>query len=138
MSIVAWDGKTLAADRMALFGDTQMPFSKIRRLEDCVVAWVGRLEHGAVLLEWIAGRHEWPAFQNEDHFTTLIVAKTNLCHFYEQSPIPITVENPFMAWGIGREVAIGAMAMGADARKAVELASIYCSGCGFGVDAFDL
>jgi len=50
MSIVAWDGKTLAADRMALFGDTQMPFSKIRRLDDCIVAWVGRLEHGIVLL----------------------------------------------------------------------------------------
>ena len=43
-----------------------------------------------------------------------------------------------MVWGDGQEVAMGALAMGADAIKAVEITSKYCDSCGCGIDAYNL
>jgi ATP-dependent protease HslVU (ClpYQ) peptidase subunit len=48
------------------------------------------------------------------------------------------VEDPFMAWGSGRDFALGAMAMGATAREAVAVACRFNVYCGNGIDAFDL
>lgn len=44
------------------------------------------------------------------------------------------VVKAFHAIGSGRGEALGAMAMGADARRAVEIASRLNVGCGLGVD----
>jgi len=46
--------------------------------------------------------------------------------------------NSFMAWGSGRDYAMGAMEMGADARRAVEVTNVHSTDCGFGVEAYDL
>jgi len=74
----------------------------------------------------------------KDAWGTLIVAGRDGCFFYERYGVPIKVEDPFMAWGAGREAALGAMEMGADAIRAVGVASRWVTGCGRGCDWFEV
>ena len=48
---------------------------------------------------------------------------------------PFQVEAEFHAFGSGFEIALGALAMGASAIRAVEIASVYDQGTGGGVDS---
>ncbi len=142
MTVIAWDGKRLAADRQATNADMRAKVSKARRLSGgCVVAFTGELEKGLVLTRWYeegALPERWPAFQKTDDWTRLIIADANGVRVYEKELVPQTFDETFMAWGSGRDFAMGAMAMGADAKQAVEVASMFNVYCGGGVEVFDL
>lgn len=144
MSVIAWDGKSLAADRQCTTADLRALVSKIRRLSDgTVLAWTGKHEMGLALARWYeegADRAKWPKFQEdkEDWCRLIVATNSGRVIFYEQLPEPQEVLDTFMAWGSGRDFAIGAMGMGADARTAVEIASRFSVGCGYGVDVFEL
>jgi hypothetical protein len=95
-----------------------------------------------------------PEFQKTDDWTRLIVVKVgnivqcDACFgvgsrstsvfFFERVPYPLIPDSLCCAWGSGAEYAMAAMAMGADARKAVEIAGRFSITCGLGVDAFDV
>ena len=145
MSVIAWDGKTLAADRMATAGCMRKTATKIFKLESGeVLAFSGIVEQALVLMAWFKDGQDpakWPAFQRKDgdDWTIMVVAyEVDELFTYQQEPVAQPVEDPYMAWGEGREFAMGAMAMGANARLAVEVTSRLCVSCGQGVDAFDL
>ena len=143
MSVVAWDGKTLAADRQAGCAGLRIETRKIWRQEDgTVLAFTGSIDSMMMLLRWYregAKVEQWPASQARKDWTRLIVVKPNLTiNVYERYPEPEIVIYAPTAWGAGRDYAIGAMAMGADARKAVEVTNQFSESCGFGVDAFDV
>lgn len=142
MSVIAWDGKSIVADKMASLCGMQSKVTKLFKLNDGKIGGVvGDLAQGLVLVEWYNnGRDEksWPAFQKDDDFTYLIVADSDGVVFYEQQPIAIKVEDEFHAWGSGCGYAMAAMYMGADAKKAVEVACHFDSYCGNGIDEFIL
>ena len=141
MSIVAWDGKILAADKLVVSGELRSSGTKIVRLETGeILAWTGECGGGMALVHWFKhGRlkEDWPEMQKTPDWTRLIVADESIAYFYEREPFPQIVADPFMAWGNGRDYAIGAMAMGADAKQAVEVANRFCISCGGGVDFFE-
>jgi len=142
MTVIAWDGKTLAADKQTNRGDAIGTCTKIFKLHDgTVVSFCGALSKGLVLFDWYRNgckEEEWPEFQKSDSVTILVVVKDGKCIEYEGVSNPISCEDEFSAWGSGMEFAIGAMAMGATAVEAVEIASYHCEGCGRGVDSFDV
>ena len=142
MSTVAWDGKTLAADCMGVSSGVRTRVAKIVRLGDGrVVAWTGMQEHGLSLLHWYtdgAAPETYPAFQRTKHWTRFIVASPHVVVFFEQEPVAQPVVGRPCAWGSGRDFALGAMACGADARKAVEIASIWDIYTGMGCQAYDV
>ena len=41
MTVIAWDGKTLAADRRACLGNLYRTIHKLHRLSDCLCASAG-------------------------------------------------------------------------------------------------
>lgn len=142
MSVIAWDGKTLAADRQGTICDTNVTVSKIRKSSDgTILAWVDSHEGGMAMALWFekgADPEMLPDTQNKDDWSRLITLLPNGQIFtYELQGIPLPILDPFAAWGAGRDFALGAMAMGADARKAVEIASKFNVYCGMGVEAFD-
>lgn len=141
MSVVAWDGRYLAADMQATVAEMRVSISKIRRIKSGeVVAWTGAHEHGLRLMQWYvdgADPLQWPEFQRGEHWTRLIVAGPDGVKHYEQEPVAQEVHNPFMAWGSGRDFAMGAMAAGANAEAAVCCANRFNIHCGCGVELFD-
>ena len=141
MSIVAWDGKSIAADKMSISDGMCTTVTKIVRLDDGrVAAWVGETSIGLALLEWIktGNPDKWPVTQRTENWACLIVANWDGVIFYEREPFAQEVHEPFMAWGSGRDFAIGAMAMGANAKQAVEIANTFSTTCGNGIRCFNL
>lgn len=143
MTVIAYDGRTLAADKRATCSGLAVTATKIRRLESGeVMAYTGDQDTGEILMQWYecgADPLLWPtAQQSSKNWTRLIVADADGCKFFEQRHIAIAVEDAFAAWGSGRDFAIAALHCGKSAREAVEVASAYCITCGNGVDSFDL
>jgi len=142
MTVIAWDGAILAADKQITYGDTIKTCTKIFKVGDDAVAFCGTNATAMRLLDWYrsgSDKKKWPeSLQMGDYYCEMIVANKDGVKVYQQQPYPTFVEGHFTAWGAGREVAIGAMAMGADAVRAVEIASYHCEGCGRGIDFFEV
>lgn len=140
MSVVVWDGKIIAADCQAVYGDTVSTIRKIFLLENGeVVGVTGALDAAATVIRWYkqgADPEKWPEIQKTDNWARIIVASKNRICFAEKTPDFVDVVDSFAAWGCGREAALGALEMGADAIKAVEVASKWINGCGRGCDSF--
>lgn len=143
MSVVAWDGTTLAADRMANNQGLCYAANKVSRLDDgTLLAITGYQGSANAMIAWyVAGAdpETFPKWQDDkDKWSRLIVVNTRgECFWYEQYPYPTPLLNPPMAWGAGQDFALGAMLAGTDARRAVEIANELCDSCGLGVESYD-
>lgn len=140
MSVVVWDGNGLAADRQATSYDTRVQTQKVFMAHDGnVVAFTGSMGAGYELIEWYNNGRivaEYPAIQKTDDWARLIVCSKDGCWSYEQSHIPMKVLDKYAAFGSGADFARGALAMGADAIRAVQVANQFNVYCGYGVDYF--
>ena len=137
MSVIAWDGRTVAADRQVTEGDIPHLCRKIFRLRGGdIVAFVGDMRHGLELVAWFkAGGHvrAYPKARKSDSATLIVFQTGGHVFEFDGGPQKMPVPDKFMAWGSGKGPALGAMAMGADARRALKIASRYNSACGMGV-----
>lgn len=145
MTTIAWDGKTLAADKMGDRSGLRTTLTKIWRWHgtpQIILAGCGRIDHVVALKDWYengAIPENYPAFQsNDDKGSTLIVVRGALVFVYQATSVPVPIENCFDAWGSGRDFAISGMSLGLTAREAVEHAAKFDTGTGCGVDAFDV
>ena len=143
MSVVAWDGKSIAADKQATAGGLRHTTTKLRRLDSGeVLAWTGDQDSAGMVAKWYADGADpakWPESQKDkDDWSRLIVATADSVKVFERQPVFSLIEDQFLAWGSGRDFAIGAMARGASAKEAVEVAMKFDAGCGLGVDVVDL
>jgi hypothetical protein len=142
VSVVAWDGKSIAADKQATSSGLRIRTTKMRELGSEVLAWTGDQGSGEAVAQWYADGADpakWPESQKDkEDWARLIVAGANGVKCYERQPIPVRVEDEFQAWGAGRDYALGAMARGATAREAVEIAMRFDASCGLGIDEFKL
>lgn len=144
MTVIAWDGKTIAADKQSTNGGMKILTNKLVRLDNgTVLASTGSTDSGRALIDWYirsdGKKDEWPKCQQDkDRWAYLVVATPKGVHWYEQECVLIPVVGPFQAWGSGQDFAMAAMAMGATAKEAVELANSLSSTCGMGVDVVEL
>jgi hypothetical protein len=141
MTTIAWDGERLAADCQTVINDTRSPVDKIWQLPNghvCAVS--GDLDYGMEMVDWYANgaiREKLPAVQGSDCWVRLTVARgRGDCIFYERYGIAIKVMAKHCAWGSGAKFALGALTMGADAHRAVEVAILHDINSGFGVKCF--
>ena len=148
MTIIVWDGTTLAADKRAIQADLHRTVTKIRKIRGHLCGCTGDLDLAQEMFEWFengATKETLPACQRtDDKWQTFVVVTPDKRFLkYERSHLPIdyTEEVLYRGWyacGSGRDFAYGAMHMGANARLAVEIASHYCGSCGSGVDTLTL
>lgn len=141
MTIIVWTGQHIAADKLSEMEGLKRTTCKLKRVGAKVLAIVGEHTAGLGLFKWYeegADPEKYPKRQETDDWTRLIVADAQGCVYYERTPWPVKVEDPFSAWGSGRDIAMGALAMGADARRAVEITCEFYTNCGLGVDVIDL
>lgn len=143
MTCIAWDGKTLAADKRATNGTARNTVTKIYRAGDVLVGVSGDLAFGMQLLEWVmAGRNPdtFPASQREEKTwqPMLVIEADGTMARYEQTPYPIRWQDAFGAIGSGRDYALAAMHLGKTAEEAVAVATAFDPGCGNGIDTLTL
>jgi hypothetical protein len=143
MTVIAWDGKTLAADKRATNGTLYRTVTKIFRVGDCLVGYAGDPAFGNEMCAWLrAGEKiaDFPTGQRDkdDWAGTLVIRSNGVIQKYERTPYPITFEDKHHAIGCGRDFALAAMYLGKTAREAVEVTCALDSGCGNGVDTLTL
>src|SRR4051812_31749209 len=106
MSIIAWDGETLAADRQATMAEMRRPVRKIWRLKNGeLVGITGNEGGGRELAKWYedgADPAKYPPMQATPEWVRLTVISTDGVRDYEQRPVPLITLDKFMAWGSGR------------------------------------
>lgn len=149
MTIIVWDGKTLVADKQATEGSVLQTVTKIRKItsgkqKGWLIGAAGATAQCNMMMGWFeagANPNNFPhSLQKEDGFAAHMVAISpeGVVHKYEFVPFPIIFEDQFYAAGTGRDLAIGALAMGADAKTACEIACTYSTDCGVGMDIINL
>jgi len=144
MTVIAWDGKTLAVDsQVSDSTGYKQAADKIWRFEygdekpDALLAVFGVLAHGAPLVEWFKSGatpsdYPFPASTvNEFVGTSLVVVSGNQVMEYGASPYPdIQPISVKQAWGSGGQMALGAMLAGYTAVQAAQLSCKHITTCG--------
>lgn len=146
MTVIAWDGKRLAADRR-LNGGTgyqNASVTKIKRLPSgALLGCCGGMSFCQAIFAWMEAGADpdlvdktW--FEHEEMSAQAILILPDKTILLYEHVIPIPIESPFYAIGSGGSYATAAMHLGQNASKAVEIACMYDSECGNGVDVLEL
>ena len=133
MSTVAYKDGIIAGDTKLTDGNLKLHAQKIYRVHDKLLVglagdWLGCLK----FLNWIQQNNHYPEitvgwnFEEKDtlKFEALVADKDSIA-VYDHCMIKMYIDETFWAAGSGRDIAIGAMAHGATAEEAVEIATEY-------------
>ena len=144
MSVVAIKEGIIVSDRQGTSGNIKCACTKLRVVQGpnskVAVAITGTLHHMAPLLDWWNFANpvgEVPVFQKTSDWSRLILAyPSGLVEVIEDHGYTYRIDGNkgFYAFGSGREVAVGAMAVGATAEIAVRTAAAWSADCGMGFD----
>lgn len=142
MTVIAWDGKTLAADKRATSGGLIRTVTKVRRIGHLLVAGSGDFDMVVAAFAWVEGGRKpeefTSAMRDKDTSADILVIEEGRIMKYERTPHPMIFEDQHFAMGAGRDYAMAAMYLGSDAREAVAVASALESSCGNGIDTLTL
>lgn len=148
MTIVAWDGKTFAADKQSTIGGLKRKLSKIHKLDNGhLVAATGTTVDCIEYVKWYKKvcaatedeRVFFPTWTGNDKPWLMVVTPWKGIYLYTGCDTYIDYsENDIFAVGSGSEYAMGAMRAGATAKEAVLIASEFDTHCGMGVDSIEL
>jgi len=143
MTVIAWDGRTVAADSLNCYGSSRAvaPVRKLRERNGIVFGLTGSGALFEPMIAWyLAGADpkNVPSCGDSYKSTVLLVFTKDNASFYKiEMPYPDEISPPD-AWGAGSDFAIGAMEVGADAKTAVEAAIRREAYTGGPVLVFDL
>lgn len=133
MTTVAFDGKTLAADTMAISGGLKRRTQKIFRLGD------GRLFGGSGLYEEVLLVRDWlndggvkPKLED---FSGLVISNGK-AFLLGQLLVLMPLDDKY-AVGSGRDFAIAAMQLGKTAKESVEFAAQFDAWTGYEVETLE-
>lgn len=143
MTVIAYDGRTLAADKRASYGGMICTVTKIHKVNGLLVGGAGDFTFVMAMIEWVKGGRvisEFPSAQGskDDWQSVVVIELDGSISLYERTPYPVRYEQPHFAIGSGREYARAAMALGFDSVRAVETAMLLDTGCGNGIDTLTL
>ena len=137
MTIIAYKDGVIAADTQTSAGGTiEGHVIKIaRNSQGDLAGWCGEAVYGYAFLQWFMADHGGTlpdATKTGDPTNTnraMIVRRDGRVEIYEHKGFSIQ-EPGYMAMGSGRDIAFGAMFMGATAVRAVEAAIAHDTTCG--------
>ena len=143
MTTIAFDGRTLAADKRSTIGGLYRTGTKIFRVGSSLVGYAGSGAQCSEMLAWARGGFRKAAFpeaqrDTENSIVLLVIRPHGVIQIYEHSPCAIEYEDKQFAIGSGRDYALAAMRLGKNARDAVLLAAEFDPGTGNGVDTLTL
>jgi hypothetical protein len=137
MTVLAWDGRTLAADTAVSDGDggPKTRFGrKLRRTADGrLIGGCGDVGPMIELMDWLETGTDDDMPKIKGSAECLVILPNRTVALYETNGIPIDVDEPVAAIGSGGALALGALMAGASAVRACEIAIERDPHCGFDV-----
>jgi ATP-dependent protease HslVU (ClpYQ) peptidase subunit len=132
MTTIAWDGKTLAGDKQTTMGNTPVLTTKVFSLGGVLIGACGNTCDCQAFVKWAKeGSDDRPDFTD---FTGMVIHPDGTINLYDEEPNITTFSRDKWAIGSGARFALGAMAHGATAAEAVEIASQLDVYTGLGID----
>jgi 20S proteasome alpha/beta subunit len=141
MTVIAWDGKKLAADKQSTAGGLKSKVTKLWRVGAAIVGGSGDTVRCEEIVAWLRNGGDpasFPKPRSDMEAKILMITPDGKICLFEESPYPMTIEDGFTAIGSGRDFATAAMYLGCDAAQAVAVACQFDAGCGMGVDVLEL
>ena len=142
MTVIAYDGKTVAADKQSTGGEARFTTTKLFRAGDgAVIAMAGRTTGMLEMLAWYnAGcpPDMCPRFDDKDDTEMHVFRKGYRITFYDGRAFPAYFDDVPYAAGTGRDFAWAAMLCGKSPREAVEIACMLSTTCGMGIDVMEV
>lgn len=145
MTVIAWDGEVLATDTQCTMGNAKYNSPKAWYEsvggQACIISGVGTLKNIHRHKEWVMKNDpsiEFPYGALENHYYQFILVTKNGLLRYEGTPYPILHGVNACAFGEASDFAYGALAMGATAVEAVQVAIKYSHCCGGNVESYSL
>lgn len=141
MTTIAWDGKTLAADRCRVSGrGMKQPIQKLRVCGRFVFGGTGDLADLEAVARWLRAGARWrdrPKVDGDQSGGLVVDSKTLKLYLLQGDPATLC-ELPIgpASVGSGSPYAAAAMACGKDACAAVVVAAKFDDGTDFGWDAW--
>lgn len=136
MTTIAWDGTYLAADKQM---GGRYTAGKIFHLGGgCYLAGAGIYDQIIEVVTWIvqgADEDKKPKLDTAEDASDILIVEESGKAYWLTWPFLRRVElnEPFVAVGSGAEYAVGAMAMGASAKRAVSIATRFDPYTGKGI-----
>ena len=122
MTTIATDGNTMAADGLTTSGGTIFGYNatKIHKLKDGrLVGIAGRATYAMPFVAWLNDGGDVPEMDKD--FEALVLYPNGSCKSFDHKGRELDEELP-TASGSGREIALGAMVVGATPEEAVKAA----------------
>jgi hypothetical protein len=140
VTTIAWDGRTLAADRQATFSSLARQGRKLFHCGRYAYAACGHASEAELVAEWLrdgANPKERVRF-DEEGLRGIAVRKDDGRVFTVQGKVVALVGHRFgnLAFGSGGDYALAAMALGRTAGQAVQFAARFDLYTGLGVDTW--
>lgn len=136
MTTIAWDGQTLAGDKQATSHGTPSVCTKVFKVERdgvvCLYGTSGRADECTAFRRWVLGEADRPSLSDE--FSVMSIDQKGRIWMAHGQMYWYEIGRQTWAIGSGADYALGAMACGAGAEKAVLVASDLDAFTGFGVD----
>lgn len=147
MTVIATDGRTIAADSQTTFGSER----GLRSTEKIVVDGDARRIYAAcgvsilpVLVQWHkdgADPGKMPVLGGAENWSLLVLdryeGQLRMVLYWKDAPYPQIIDPPF-GFGSGGEFATGAMDAGASPQEAVAIAIRRSTSCGGAIQVVDI
>jgi hypothetical protein len=136
MTVIVYRDGVMAADSQVVNNEgliTGAVVKLVRRADGWIAGLAGHAGDVEGFRQWfLAGEPDgWQAADKDHGFAALMISPEGMVRMFDEKGRGYTVEAPFYARGAGAEIAFGALAMGARADQAVEIAcrfSVWCGG----------
>lgn len=145
MTTIAWDGKTLAADRCSWSAGARRRVRKVYKVRApdgsvYLVAFAGNGNFAMEVLRWMRGQAERPdpyrfvRPEQMDHQCALVIDEQRRVWQLGNELTYSAMNERIYAFGAGQDFAWGALEAGANAAQAVRIAIKRSDWAGLGVD----
>lgn len=129
MTVIAWDGATLAADSQLNYGNTRLACEKLFSLPDGgIVGFAGDAAKCQRLLRWLRGEGPRPRRLANAH--AIRVDAAGVAYLYAETSEAERITSRYVAIGCGDDFAMGCMVSGRSSAEAVALTIEHNSQCG--------
>lgn len=139
MTTIAWDGKTLAVDRMMIAGGLKLTSRKLFACGTYAYAASGSAAEAVEIAEWLRSGTDCaraPSFEETSCYGIAIRrADASLFYLMGKKVQLVPSFDPFAACGSGQDLALAALALGKSAVQSVNFAARFNAFTGLGVDS---
>lgn len=143
MTVIAWDGRTLAGDKLSTDGTSRRTSTKVVRAKNgALMGACGDASRCREIEAWYdlgAKPENFPPSQRiaDTAAWLLVVEPGPVLKYFQVTPYPLLLEDEQFAMGSGRDYAMAAMYLGKSAAESVAVAIALCPECGNGIDTLE-